>query len=107
MTKHDLEFNKNEDALKMLVSDVRHKLNKIYEGGGKKRIEKQHAQGKLTARERIKALLDKKSPQIEIGEFAGYDMYKEHGGCPAGGVVVVIGYVSSKTVHCCGQRRHG
>ena len=92
----DLEFNKNEDHLKLLLSDVKQKLEQIYEGGGEKKIEKHHAKGKMTARERIDFLLDKKKPRIEIGAFAGYDMYKEHGGCPAGGVVVVIGYVKGK-----------
>lgn len=92
----NLERNKNEDKLKMMVSDVRSKLAKIHLGGGKKKIEKQHAQGKLTARERIDFLLDKGSSRIEIGAFAGYEMYEEHGGCPSGGVVVMIGYVSGR-----------
>lgn len=92
----DLEFNKNEDKMNLLISAMEQKLAKIYLGGGKGRIEKQHEQGKLTARERIDFLLDKDSKSIEIGAFAGDDMYKEHGGCPAGGVVVVIGYVSGK-----------
>ena len=96
MTKEALEFNKNEDALKLLLSDVRIKLEEIYKGGGDKRIAKQHNQGKLTARERIAVLMDKNSPQIEIGAFAGLDMYKEHGGCPAGGVVVVLGYIKGR-----------
>ena len=90
----DLEFNKNEDGLKMMVSELNDKLKRIYQGGGKKRIEKHKAKGKLTARERIKYLLDQDRPSIEIGAFAGYEMYEEHGGCPAGGVVVMIGYVS-------------
>ena len=85
----NLEFNKNEDHLKLLVSEVKTKLHKIHKGGGDKKIAKQHEQGKLTARERIAYLLDSKKPQIEIGAFAGYDMYAEHGGCPGGGVVVV------------------
>lgn len=71
-------------------------LDKIMEGGGKKRIEKLHSKGKLTARERIDLLLDKDTDRVEIGAFAGYEMYEEHGGCPAGGVVIVIGYVSGK-----------
>ena len=91
-----LEFNKNEDQMKMMVSDVQHKLNKIYLGGGKKKIEKHHAKGKLTARERISLLLDKDSEQIEIGAFAGEGMYKEYGGCPSAGVVVIIGYIHGK-----------
>lgn len=92
----NLEFYKNEDKMKLLISNMERKLEKIYEGGGKKRIEKLHAEGKLSARERIDYLLDKDSPRIEIGAFAGEDMYDEHGGCPAGGVVVMIGYVSGR-----------
>jgi acetyl-CoA carboxylase carboxyltransferase component len=92
----DLEFNKNEDKMNLLISAMEQKLAKIYLGGGKSRIDKQHEQGKLTARERIEFLLDKDSKSIEIGAFVGDDMYKEHGGCPAGGVVIVIGYVSGK-----------
>jgi acetyl-CoA carboxylase carboxyltransferase component len=92
----ELEFNKNEDLMKQKISRLEQELAKIYLGGGKKRIEKLHEKGKLTARERIDLLLDKNSERIEIGALAGYGMYEEHGGCPAGGVVVVIGYVSEK-----------
>jgi 3-methylcrotonyl-CoA carboxylase beta subunit len=92
----DLEFNKNDDKMRLLISQMEQRLNKIYDGGGKKRIEKLHEQGKMTARERIDFLLDKGTPRFEMGAFAGYEMYAEHGGCPAGGVVIVIGYVSGK-----------
>lgn len=92
----NLEFNKNDDKMRLLISQMEQRLAKIYLGGGKARIDKLHEQGKMTARERIDFLLDKDSPRIEIGAFAGYDMYTEHGGCPAGGVVTVIGYVSGK-----------
>ncbi len=94
----DINFNKNEDFNKLLVSDLRQRFAKVKLGGGQKRIEKLHAQGKMTARERIDYLLDKNSDSIEIGGFAGEGMYKEHGGCPSGGVVVKIGYVSGKQV---------
>src|SRR5699024_1389534 len=77
-------------------SDLRKRLAVVHKGGGEKRIEKLHSQGKLTARERIDYLLDKNSKQIEIGAFAGDGMYKEHGGCPSGGVVVVIGYIKGR-----------
>ncbi len=96
LTSMDLEFNKNDDKMRLLISQMEQRLQKIYEGGGKKRIEKLHEQGKMSARERIDFLLDKNTERIEIGAFAGYEMYAEHGGCPAGGVVVVIGYVSGK-----------
>ncbi len=94
--KIDLEFSKNEDVNRLSVSDLNRKLEKVYLGGGKKKIESHHAKGKLTARERIDYLLDKKSPRIEIGAFAGEDMYEEQGGCPSGGVVGMIGYVKGK-----------
>jgi acetyl-CoA carboxylase carboxyltransferase component len=92
----DLEFNKNEDKMRLLISQMEQRLNKVYLGGGKSRIEKLHEQGKMSARERIDFLLDKNTPKVEIGAFAGQDMYAEHGGCPSGGVVVVIGYISGK-----------
>jgi 3-methylcrotonyl-CoA carboxylase beta subunit len=92
----DIEFNKHEDSMKLLISQMERKLSKIHLGGGKSRIDKLHEQGKMTARERIDFLLDKDTPRFEMGAFAGIDMYAEHGGCPGGGVVIVIGYVSGK-----------
>ncbi|GHC62574.1 acyl-CoA carboxylase subunit beta [Ulvibacter litoralis] len=92
----DINFNKNEDHNKLLASELRQKLTKVKLGGGEKRIEKHHAKGKMTARERIAYLLDEKKPSIEIAAFAGDDMYAEHGGCPSGGVVIKMGYVKGK-----------
>lgn len=92
----NLEANKNEDSLKMAWSQVRQKLEKIYEGGGKKSAEKQKEKNKLVARERIAYLCDEGAPFIEIGAFAGYEMYEEQGGCPAGGTVAGVGYISGK-----------
>ncbi|TBW28429.1 acyl-CoA carboxylase subunit beta [Gramella sp. KN1008] len=92
----DINFNKNEDHNKLLSSSLRQKLAKIKLGGGEKRIKKHHSKGKMTARERIDFLLDEKKESVEIGAFAGEGMYEEHGGCPSGGVVVKIGYVSGK-----------
>ena len=92
----DIEFNSNEDFNKLALSELRKRLKKVKEGGGAKNLEKLHAQGKLSARERIDYLLDKNTRSIEIGAFAGDGMYAEHGGCPSAGVVVVIGYVSGK-----------
>ena len=92
----DLSFNKNEDHNKLLLSDLRKRFAKVKLGGGEKRIEKHHSKGKMTARERIDYLLDDKKKAIEIGAFAGDGMYKEHGGCPSGGVVVKIGYIMGK-----------
>lgn len=92
----DITFNKNEDALKLLVTTMKQRLAKVAEGGGKKSIDKLHEKGKLHARERIKLLFDQDKPCIEIGAFTGYNMYQEHGGCPSGGVVVKIGYVAGR-----------
>jgi acetyl-CoA carboxylase carboxyltransferase component len=92
----DINFNKNEDHNKLLLSDLKNRFAQIKLGGGKKRIEKLHAEGKMTARERIDYLLDDKAKSIEIGAFVADGMYKEHGGCPSGGVVVKIGYISGK-----------
>ena len=96
VSQKELEFNFNEDQMRLKISALEQELAKIYDGGGKKRIEKLHENGKLTARERIELLLDPNTERIEIGAIAGYGMYKEHGGCPAGGVVVVIGYVKKR-----------
>ncbi len=92
----NIEFNKNEDAMKLLWSQVKQQLEKIYEGGGKKSAAKQKERNKLTARERITYLCDKDTTFVEIGAFAGFDMYADEGGCPAGGTVSGIGYVSGR-----------
>ncbi|MFN4027907.1 MULTISPECIES: acyl-CoA carboxylase subunit beta [Flavobacterium] len=92
----DLTFNKNEDHNKLLLSELKQRFAKVKLGGGEKRIEKLHAEGKMTARERIDYLLDDKAKSIEIGAFVGDGMYAEHGGCPSGGVVVKMGYIKGK-----------
>lgn len=96
ISQKELEININDDDMRLKISALERTLAKIYEGGGKKRIEKLHEQGKLTARERIDLLLDPNTERIEIGALAGYEMYPEHGGCPSGGVIIVIGYVRGK-----------
>ncbi|QIY84059.1 acyl-CoA carboxylase subunit beta [Chryseobacterium sp. NEB161] len=92
----DLEFNKREDLNKLKYSEIKRTLAKIKLGGGEKALQKQHDQGKMTARERVDYLFDQHSDSIEIGAFAGYEMYEKEGGCPAGGVIVKIGYISGK-----------
>jgi 3-methylcrotonyl-CoA carboxylase beta subunit len=92
----DLEFNKNEDSMKMATSQVRQYYEKIKLGGGKKANDKQKEKNKLTARQRIDYLIDKNSAFLEIGAFAGFGMYEEEGGCPAGGTVAGLGYVSGR-----------
>ena len=93
---NDLEFNKNEDHLKQLISQLKAKAAKTKLGGGEKKIEEQHQKGKLTARERIEYLIDKNSNFLEIALFAGEGMYKEVGGCASGGVLTGIGYVKGR-----------
>jgi len=92
----DLEFNKNDDTMRLLLSKMKRKYAKITLGGGKKKIEKQHKKGKLTARERIDYLKDTDAKFLEIGAFAGEGMYREYGGCPSGGVVAGITYVKDR-----------
>ena len=92
----NIKFNKNEDFNKLLISDLHKRFAKVKLGGGKERIKKHVAKGKMTARQRVDYLLDSKAKSIEIGAFAGDNMYKEHGGCASGGVVVKIGYVKGK-----------
>jgi acetyl-CoA carboxylase carboxyltransferase component len=94
----NLEFNRNEDAMKLMLSELRQRFEKVSLGGGKKSIDKQHEKNKLTARERIEYLRDKNKPFVEIGTFAGDGMYAEYGGCPSAGTVAGIGYVSGRQV---------
>ena len=92
----NIKFNKNEDFNKLLISDLHKRFAKVKLGGGKERIKKHVAKGKMTARQRVDYLLDSKAKSIEIGAFAGDNMYKEHGGCASAGVVVKIGYIKGK-----------
>ncbi|MDX1936346.1 MAG: acyl-CoA carboxylase subunit beta [Flavihumibacter sp.] len=91
-----LEQNRNEDAMRLLVSQVKQRLATVAQGGGKKAIDKQREKNKLTARERISYLCDTDKPFVEIGAFAGYEMYEEYGGCPSGGTVAGVGYISGR-----------
>lgn len=93
---NNLDFNKNEDNMRLLISEMKRKISQIHLGGGKNKIQKQHQKGKLTARERIQYLKDEDSDFLEIGTFCGEDMYSEYGGCPAGGVIGGIIYVKNK-----------
>jgi len=92
----DLNFNKNEDHNKLLLSNLKHQFAKVRLGGGEKKMDKLYAEGKMSARDRIDYLLDSKAKSIEIGAFTGDKMYADHGGCPSGGVVVKIGYIKGR-----------
>lgn len=89
----NLEANRNEDAMRLLISEMKQRRDRVMEGGGTRRLEQLRSKGKMPARERISTLLDTDRPFMEIGTFAGEGMYAEHGGCPCGGVIVVLGYV--------------
>ena len=80
ISNSELEFNFNEDRMRLRIRNLEQQLEKIYLGGGKKRIDKLHESGKLTARERIELLLDPGTDRFELGAIAGYGMYQEHGG---------------------------
>jgi 3-methylcrotonyl-CoA carboxylase beta subunit len=71
-------------------------LRKVYLGGGEKAAAKQKEKGKLLARERVKYLIDEDKPWLEIGAFTAEGMYAEHGGCPSGGVICGLGYISGR-----------
>lgn len=86
----------NQESIQELVAKLNLKLEEVKLGGGQKKIDAQHAKGKLSARERIDYLRDSDTYFLEIGTFTGDGMYDEDGGCPSGGVVVGIGYVSGK-----------
>ena len=96
IARMDLEFEKNRDHNTMLLSDLRQLFASIKQGGGKERLEKIRSAGKLTARERIAFICDKDAPVLEIGGFAGHDMYLDEGGCPAAGVVVVLTKIAGR-----------
>lgn len=92
----DLKSSGNEEQFKTLLKTLRTTSARVMEGGGAKKIQEQHQKGKLTARERLAYLLDKESPFLEVGLFAGEGMYAEQGGCPSGGVVTGIGYIAGR-----------
>ncbi len=87
---------KSAHWLQDLIEQLREQEDGIKLGGGQTRIDKEHAKGKLTARERINLLTDNGSAFYELGLWAGYEMYEEVGGCPAGGVITGIGTVSGR-----------
>lgn len=82
--------------MKLAISQMKQRHAQVSLGGGKKAVEKAKEKGKMTPRERINYLLDKDSNFYEIGSFAGWEMYAEQGGCPSGGTVGGIGYVSGR-----------
>jgi 3-methylcrotonyl-CoA carboxylase beta subunit len=95
--KKQLEFNKNDDAMRLLISDMKQRFAKdVEKGGGQKAIDKAREKGKMTPRERIAYVIDKGSEFVEIGNFAAYGMYAEQGGCACAGTVAGVGYIQGR-----------
>lgn len=90
------DFSKNKESFELLCKKLSEKYETVKLGGGKKKIDEQHEKGKLSARERITALLDPSAEFIEIGAFVAEGMYEEYGGCPSAGVVIVVGKVEGR-----------
>lgn len=95
-TAINLEFNRNEDAMKLALSELKKVSEQVKLGGGKKSIEKHKEKGKLTARERLELLFDKNKPTLEVGQLAAFGMYAEQGGCTSAGVVTTLGYIKGR-----------
>ncbi len=96
--KDNEAFLKQEDFYKNILRKLEAVRKKTELGGGEKAIERQHAKGKLTARERILELIDPDSEFMELNTFCAHDMYREYGGAPSGGTVMGIGKVSGRDV---------
>ncbi|HMR41899.1 MAG TPA: carboxyl transferase domain-containing protein, partial [Ignavibacteria bacterium] len=94
--KKDKTFLIREDYHKEHLRKINSEKETVYLGGGKKSIEKLHAKKKLHCRERVDLLIDKDSYFMEIGTFAGYGMYEEHGGAPSSGTIFGIGKIHGR-----------
>ncbi len=90
------EAGENREFWEKETARIREERKKIHLGGGPKNIERQHAKNRLTARERIKHLIDPGTPFYELGTYAAYDMYQEWGGAPAAGTICGLGYIENR-----------
>jgi acetyl-CoA carboxylase carboxyltransferase component len=84
--------------MQQLIAELRRQEEQIRQGGGKSAVERQHAKGRLTARERIARLLDPTPPFFELGLWAAWGMYRDWGGAPSAGVVTGLGRVADRQV---------
>ena len=94
---NDATYQERAARYEALVETMEERAAEVRKGGGEGRIDREHERGKLTARERIEYLVDEPEAFSELGLFAGYEMYEEEGGCPAGGTVMGLGPVSGRT----------
>jgi len=90
------DFQKNSSRLVELLTTYKNEEEQILQGGGPKAIESQHKKNRLTARERIAALIDPGTPFFELSLYAAYEMYEEWGGAPAAGAITGLGRVSGR-----------
>src|SRR5208282_1702456 len=90
------EFDKNAHRMVDLLVVIKNEEEQIRQGGGAKAIESQHKKNRLTARERIKALIDPGTHFFELGIYAAYEMYEEWGGAPSAGTITGLGRVSGR-----------
>src|SRR5262245_9493281 len=84
--------------LRQRVAALRQEEQSIRLGGGNKAIDRQHAKGRLTARERIAKLIDADTTFFELGLWAAWNMYADWGGAPSAGVITGIGTVANRLV---------
>jgi 3-methylcrotonyl-CoA carboxylase beta subunit len=90
------QFDKNADRMTDLLTEIKNEEEQIREGGGAKAIESQHKKNRLTARERIAALIDPGTHFFELGIYAAYEMYSEWGGAPAAGTITGLARVAGR-----------
>jgi 3-methylcrotonyl-CoA carboxylase beta subunit len=90
------QFEKNAHQMVDLLTTIKNEEETIREGGGVKAIEAQHKKNRLTARERIAALIDPGTHFFELGIYAAYEMYEEWGGAPAAGTIAGLGRVAGR-----------
>lgn len=90
-------FEKNARRIIDLLTNLKNEEEQICSGGGSKAIESQHKKGRLTARERIKKLVDPGSQFFELGIYAAFEMYEEWGGAPSAGVITGLARVCGRT----------
>jgi 3-methylcrotonyl-CoA carboxylase beta subunit len=90
------QFEKNSHAMVDLLTALKNEEEKIREGGGPKAVDAQHKKNRLTARERIAALIDPGTHFFELGIYAAFEMYEEWGGAPAAGTITGLGRVAGR-----------
>src|SRR5437667_7677039 len=89
-------FQNRRLSMESLMEQFRTDERELAQGGGSSAIAKQHAKGRLTARERLELLLDPGTEFLEFGIYAAFEMYQEWGGAPAAGVITGVGKICGR-----------